>query len=99
MPYPDSTLARCGPLERSSFGSLTVAAQPRKGPISHLGLALGYVLAPRLGANRAVGLPDDVELAVAFDLANVHRLVQVVVGTIHGERETRGSFESLSAEG
>src|SRR5262245_16723279 len=37
------------------------------------------VLAPRLRADRALGLPDDVELAVLLHFADEHRLPQMVV--------------------
>jgi hypothetical protein len=43
----------------------------------------GFLSAPRLGLDRAGRLPDHVELAVGLDLADEHRLVQVVVLLVH----------------
>src|SRR5690349_10010605 len=45
-----------------------VAADPRVGPVGDLALVLGDVRAPRLGDDRALGLPDDLELTVGLDL-------------------------------
>ncbi len=46
----------------------------------------GDVRAPRLGLDRARRLPHHVELAVGLDLADEHRLVQVVVLRVHRRR-------------
>ena len=42
---------------------------------------------PRLGAHRLFRLPDHIKLAVTFNFANHDRLMQMVVGGIHGERK------------
>ena len=52
--------------------------------------------APRLGANRTFGLPYDVELTVSLDFADHHRLVQVVIGLVHGQREPGRRLERLA---
>ena len=43
----------------------------------------GDVGAPGLGANRALGFPHHVELAVSLHFADEHRLVQVMVLLVH----------------
>ena len=47
------------------------------------------VRAPRLGLDRARRLPHHVELAVGLDLADEHRLVQVVVLLVHRRDDAR----------
>src|SRR5690606_9374437 len=59
-------------------------------------LVAGDVRAPRVGADRARRLPDHAELAVGLDLADEHRLVQVVVALVHLRDEARRRFESLA---
>src|SRR5438067_858392 len=55
------------------------------------------VRAPWLRANRFLALPDDGELAVALDLADHHRLVQVVVGRVHHQRVAGRRLVGLAA--
>ena len=43
------------------------------------------VRAPRLGADRLIGLPYHVKLAIALNLANHDGFMQVMVGRIHGQ--------------
>src|SRR3990167_2391449 len=57
------------------------------------------VRAPWLGFDRAGGLPDHVELAVGLDLANEHRLVQVVVLLIHLAHHAARRLEGLARHG
>src|SRR5690606_38542635 len=73
-------------------------AQPGEGPIGDLGLALGDVLAPRLSADRTFGLPHDVELTITLDLADVDRLVQVVILAIHRQLEAARGLDDLAAD-
>src|SRR5206468_5878857 len=51
------------------------------------------VLAPGLRANRTLGLPDDIELAVLLHLADEHGLPQVMVLLVHLDREAVGRGE------
>jgi hypothetical protein len=44
----------------------------------------------------ALGLVDDVELAVGLHLADHHRLVQVVVALVHRQREAARRLEGLA---
>ena len=50
---------------------------------------------PRLRAHRGLRLPHDVELAVAANFADHHRLVQMVVA-VHRQREARRRGEVLA---
>src|SRR6267142_6549525 len=52
--------------------------------------------APGLGLDRPLGLPHDVELAVALHLADEHRLVEVVVLLVHLGGDARGRHEGLA---
>ena len=61
-----------------------------------LALVLGDVGAPRLGLDRARRLPHHVELAVGLDLADEHRLVQVVVLLVHLRRDAARRLEGLA---
>ena len=54
-----------------------------------LAFVAGNERAPRLRTDRALGLPDHVELTVALDLADHHRLVQMVVGLVHRRVRSR----------
>src|SRR5260221_5789818 len=70
----------------------------------HVGLVLLLVVArderaPGLGLDRARRLPDDVELAVGRDLADEHRLVQVVVFRVHRRDEPSRRLEGLPGHG
>ena len=51
--------------------------------------------APGLRAKRLGGLPDHFELAVVLDLADHHRLVQVVVALVHDQRVAGWRLEAL----
>src|SRR5690606_2556039 len=44
---------------------------------------------PGLGPDRTLRPVDDRELPVGLDLADHHRLVQVVIALVHGQREAR----------
>src|SRR3990172_5888201 len=55
--------------------------------------------APRLGLDRALGLPHHVELAVSLHFADEHRLVQVVVLLVHLGHDARGRLEGLAVGG
>lgn len=57
------------------------------------------VRAPWLGFHRAGRLPDHVELAVGLDLADEHRLVQVVVLLVHLRQDARRRLEGLAGHG
>ena len=46
-----------------------------------------------------MGLPHHVELTVILNLANHHRLVQVVVGLVHGQGVTRRRGKGLTGHG
>src|SRR5688572_3760680 len=54
--------------------------------------------APGLRLHRALGLPDDRELAVGLHFADVHRLVQVMVLLVHLGDEARGRLEGLAVD-
>src|ERR1700737_3170733 len=62
-------------------------------------LVAGGERAPGPGADRTAGLPDHVELAVRLDLADHHRLPEVMVGLVHLESEPRGRGEGLAGHG
>src|SRR6476659_9082910 len=57
------------------------------------------VLAPGLRADRALGLPDDVELSVLLNLADEHGLPQVMVLLVRLDREAVRRREGLAIHG
>src|SRR5690554_1958988 len=88
------------PLENVKPPGVAASATPGvKGLQALLGLVALDERTPRLGADRLLGLPDDVELTVLAHLADQHRLVQVVVGLVHRQREAGRRLEGLAAHG
>ena len=61
-----------------------------------LALVAGYEWAPRLGADRTLGLPDDAELTVGLDFTDHDGLVQMMIGLVHRQREAGGCLERLA---
>src|SRR5690606_38004913 len=76
--------------------ALRIIASPRLQAL--LAFIAGNVRTPRLGADRPLALPHHVELAVRLDLADVDRLVQVVVGLVHLHGEAVRRLEGLAAQ-
>src|SRR4029453_8108998 len=74
------------------------AASPGIRPVGNLLRAVWDERAPRLGADRSFRLPHDAELAVALDLADHHRLPQVVVLGVHLHVESRRRLHVLEAD-
>src|SRR5947207_7702084 len=60
-----------------------VAAHPGERPIGDLLRAIRHERAPGRRADRTFRLPYDLELAIAPDLPDEHRLVQVMVLCVH----------------
>src|SRR5580658_9362128 len=60
-----------------------IAADPGEGPIRGQLGAFRDELAPGIGLDRLLGLPDDVELPVRLDFADHHRLREMMVGVHH----------------
>src|SRR5438067_5635383 len=52
------------------FSGDAVAADPGIGPIGDFALILRQIWAPRIGLDRLLGLPHDIELTVGPDLTN-----------------------------
>src|SRR5204863_80874 len=70
------------------FSGDAVAADPGIGPIGDFALILRQIWAPRIGLDRLLGLPHDIELTVGPDLTDRDRLRQVVV-RVHDRGEAR----------
>src|ERR1700748_2618709 len=70
----------------SSSGAQAAEQRARRADRVGLLVVTGDIRAPRLGADRRLGPPDDIELTVRPDFADHHRFVQMVVA-VHLERE------------
>src|SRR5258708_25717549 len=76
-----------------------IAAYPRVRPISHLLGALWDVRTPSLRTNSSLGgLPNGLELPIALDLTNEHRLMQVMILGVERDVEARRRAEGLVSE-
>ena len=72
--------ARSGALTAALVGLDVVVAALLADPVADQVLGAFELLRPGIAGHQVLGLPDHVELAVALDLADEHRLGDVVVG-------------------
>src|SRR6478735_2605481 len=86
-----ATLRRAATL----LGHRIVVAAFQRHPVGFQVLRARQVLGPGLAGDQCGRLPDDVELAVAADLANIDRLGDVVIGQhLGGTAGEVGSFDA-----
>src|SRR3984893_570620 len=77
------------------FRFRAIAAHPGISPVGNLALVLGKVGAPGICLDCFFGLPDDIELSIRPDLADHHRLGEVMIG-IHYLHEPARGFDLLA---